>query len=212
MSSSATSTSSQSVSCMWEVDSIQTSLKLLFTLQPIIEYRLCLWALLMCGHWWNKRQELCCEKSIGVWWRMYKIHKRVTGIRDPDSDSGQTTRNPPSRHPDALSKHSTIFHVIIFIRQRWCFFKGVTIVKHIKGQVWIGCFGLSNSITTWIYVYLLWTIIKYDVLAKNKKVRVQESTKVCSVPLATLKDWQFWMFLCHKAHFFSLIFNVVIIW
>ncbi len=51
-------------------------------------------------------------------------------------------------------------------------------------------------------------LLNYDVLAKNKKsihafttIRVQGSTKVCSLPLATLKDWQFWMFLCHKAHF-----------
>ncbi len=175
-----------------------------------MEYRLCLWALLTCGHWWNKRQQLCCEKSIGVWWRMYKIHKRVTGCHDPDSD--KWANNKESSQPASGCTLQTLNDFTcryIFIRQRLCFFKGVTIVKHIKGQVWIGCFGFANSITTWIYVYLLWTIIKYDVIAKTKKytrVHNSSSARIYQGMHYAAYHWRSWKIgsfgcFCHKAHF-----------
>jgi hypothetical protein len=157
-----------------------------------MECRLCLWALhhVPCGHWWNKRQKLCCEKSIGVWWRMYKIHKRVTGGHDPDSDNKESSQPASGFTLQTLNDFPCRY---IFSRQRWCFFKGVTIVKHIKGRVWIGCFGLANSITTWIYVYLLWTIIKYDVLAKNKKVYTLSQQFECKdLPRYAAYHWRPW--------------------
>ncbi len=84
----------------------------------------------------------------------------------------------------------------IFIRQRWCSFKGVTIVKHIKGRVWIGCFGSANSIKTWIYqhncVYLLCTNIKLWCASKKPKKCTRfhnsSSARICQGMQRTIGD------------------------
>jgi hypothetical protein len=74
---------------------------------------------------------------------MYKIHKGVTGGHDPDSDSGQTARNPPSRHPDPLSKHSTIFHVVTYSLDNVCAFSKVLLKLNIlKGGCELGALAL----------------------------------------------------------------------